>query len=75
MRNFVIPLDCLFSTKLSKGDSMAKKKKAAKKKKSSTVSALREVAQTIFPGAKRRQARRQKRRTAVKKAMGIKSKK
>jgi hypothetical protein len=54
---------------------MAKKKKAAKKKKSSTIDAVREIAQTIFPGAKRRQARRQKRRTAVKKILGVKSKK
>jgi hypothetical protein len=39
--------------------------KAAKEKKSSIMDSVREVAQTIFPGAKKRQARRKKRRTAV----------
>jgi hypothetical protein len=50
------------------------KKKAAKKKKSSTMESVREIAQTILPGAKKRQARRAKRRTAVKKLVTGKKK-
>jgi hypothetical protein len=51
------------------------KKKAAKKKKSSTrMDSVREIAQTVLPGAKKRQARRAKRRTAVKKLITGKKK-
>ena len=53
---------------------MAKKKAAKKKKKSSTMDSVREIAQTVFPGAKKRQARRVKRRTAVKKLVSGKKK-
>jgi hypothetical protein len=53
---------------------MAKKKAAKKRKKSSAINSVREIAQTIFPGAKKRQARRAKRRTAVKKLVTGKKK-
>jgi hypothetical protein len=46
-----------------------------KAKKKSTIETVREVAQAIFPRAKKRQARRIKRREGIKKALGIKSKK
>jgi hypothetical protein len=46
-----------------------------KAKKKSTIETVREIAQAIFPRAKKRQARRIKRREGIKKALGIKSKK
>jgi hypothetical protein len=56
-------------------ESQMAKKKAAKKKKSSTrMDSVREIAQTVLPGAKKRQARRTKRRTAVKKLITGKKK-
>jgi hypothetical protein len=51
------------------------KKETAKKEESSIMDSVREVAQTIFPGAKKRQARRDKRRSAVTKLVKQISKK